>query len=257
MRSFVFLLSLAAVCAYSTALQAHDARGSLVEGVRWHGHQHSPRGNRVLHDAFSNRTIWGISASEISSYKDRRHNLTAHGYDNVLVTYVVRDHQRRRRDDRRRRGRQIAVGIAHSFSKFRPQEVAIENFDRSRSVVVDIGDIHGVLLTHSRSYGNVLFDERALPYLDSEWQQRFPTDNGQRYVFYAKVAAAFTGSYRVLAVHSVRHESRHRRGHVERLGDQLVALLHTELIDPHQDRDRDRRRRDADRVRDTSNALLD
>ena len=259
MRNFVYLLSLLTVCTYSAALHAHDDRGSLVEGVRWHGHQHSARGNSVLHDAFGNRGIWGITSSEIGRYNDHRDSLTSNGYDKVLVAYVARDHHRRRRDDGRRHSRRIAVGIAHQFTKHRLHEVAIENLDGSRSVVVEVRDIRGVLMTHSNAYGNVLFDERALPHLGSEWQQRFPTDNGQRYRFYGKVAAAFTNMHRIIAVHAVRHGSDRRRGHVERLREPLVALLHTDFLDPHtdRDRDRDRRRRDVDRPRDTTDALLD
>ena len=253
MRFFIYLLALAAACTYNIALHAHDDRGSVVEGVRWHGHEHHRRGNRVLHEAFGSRTIWGIRGTDLHSYQSNRDRVTANAYDDVLVTYIVRDsdRRRRRRDDRGRRGATVAVGIAQFFSKYRMHEVAIEHFDRSRSRVIELGDISGVLLSHSRVYGNVTFNARALAYLDAEWQQRFPTDRGQRYRFYGRVAAVFSDANRLIEVHSVHYG----RGNAKRLDNRPVALLHSDHLAPHHDRER-RRDRDRDRDRDLGSINL-
>ena len=245
MRSCIYLLCLATVSVYSADSRAHNNRGSVVEGVRWHGHEHLRSSNRVLYEAFSSRNIWGIRDAHLALYDANRNRLTANGYDDVLVTYIVRDN-RRRRDDRRRddrgRGTTVAVGIAQLFSKYRRHEVAIEHFDRSRSRVIEVSDIRGVLLTHARGYGNVTFDERALAMLGTEWRQRFPTDRGQRYRFSGRVAAIFSDANHLVEVQSVR------RGRViERLSDRPVALVHGDHLEKQRRDRRDRRRRDRDR----------
>ena len=238
MRSCIHLLCLAAVFAYSADLRAHNDRGSVVEGVRWHGHKTARNVNRVLHEAFgSRRSIWGIRDTHIDLYDANRTRLTASGYDDVLVTYTVSG-DRRRRDDRRRRGTTIAVGIAQFFSKYRRHEIAIEHFDRSRSRVIEVRDIRGVLLTHARGYGNVTFDERALKLLGIKWQRRFPTDRGQRYRFRGRVVAIFSDANHLIAVRSVRRG----RGDTVRLNDRPVALVHGDQLE-RQRRDRDRRER--------------
>ncbi len=248
MRSCIHLLCLAAVFVYSADLRAHNNRGSVVEGVRWHGHEHLRSSNRVLHEAFSSRNIWGIRDIHLNLYNAKRGRLTANGYDDVLVTYTVRGDSRRRDDRRRddgRRGTTVAFGIAQLFSKYRMHEVAIEHFDRSRSRVIEVRDIRGVLLTHARGYGNVTFDERALAMLGTEWQQRFPTDRGQRYRFSGSIAAIFSDANHLVEVQSVRRG----RGTIEHLSDRPVALVHGDHLerqrrDRRDRRDRDRRRRD-------------
>lgn len=244
MRNCIFLLCIAAALIYGAEARAHNDRGSVVEGVRWHGHEHHPSGNRVLHDAFGSRNIWGIRSIHIDGYDANRNRLTANGYDDVLVTYMVREDRRRRRRDDRGRGMTVAVGIAHLFSKYRMSEVAIEHFDRSRSRVIDVRDISGVLLTHSRGYGNVTFNERALTMLGTEWQQRFPTDRGQRYRFHGRVAAMFSDNNSLVEVISVRRGD--RRSRVDHLSDRPVVLMHGDHLE-RQRRERDRRRRDRDR----------
>lgn len=249
MRSYIYLVCLATVLAYSADSHAHNNRGSVVEGVRWHGHEHSRDGNRVLHEAFGSRNIWGIRARHLDSYTANRDRVTANGYDEVLVTYSVRNNRRRRRDDR---GTQpnIAIGIAHLFSKYRMHEVAIEHLDRSRSRVIDVNDIRGVLMTHSHDYGNVTFDERAIDLLSTEWQQRFPTGRNQRYRFRGRVVAVFSDNNHLVEVRSVRRG----RGDRERLRDRPVVLVNgSHLERPQRDRrDRDRRR---DRNVNSSNSL--
>ena len=241
MRSCIYLLCLATVLVYSTDSRAHNNRGSVVEGVRWHGHEHSRDGNSVLHEAFGSRNIWGIRERHLDSYNANRDRLTANGYDEVLVTYTVRNNRRRRRDDR---GTQhnIAVGIAHLFSKYRMHEVAIEHFDRSRSRIIEVGNIRGVLMTHAHGYGRVTFDERALDLLGTDWQQRFPTARGQRYRFSGRVVAVFSDHNHLVEVQSVRRG----RGDNERLSDRPVVLIQGSYLERQRRdrRDRDRRRRD-------------
>ena len=87
MRSCVYLLSLAAVFVVGGDVLAHNDRGSLIEGVRWHGHGHFSSGNRVLNDAFGTRVIWGVHERHLNTYDANRNNLTSRGYNDVLVTY--------------------------------------------------------------------------------------------------------------------------------------------------------------------------
>ena len=250
MRSCVYLLLLAAVLVGSAEVQADNNRGTVVEGVRWHGHEHLSRSNRVLHDAFGSRVIWGVHYRHLNTYDANRNSLTSRGYDDVLVTYRVRGERRRqddrrRRDDRGRRGN-IAIGIAQSFSQYRPQEIVIEHFDRTRSVVIDVDDIRGVFLPHANGYGDVTFDERVLDHLSAEWRRRFPSD-GARYRFYGRVAAIFSDGNHLVEVHSVRRGN--RRDDSVRLNDRPVVLIEGDYLQ-RQRRDRDRRdrdRRDRDR----------
>ena len=243
MHNCVYLL-LAAVVVGGVDVLAHNDHGTVIEGVRWHGHRHFRNGNRVLHDAFGSRVIWGVHSRHLDSYDANRNRLTSKGYDDVLVTYRVRQDSRRRddrrrRDERNRRG-EVAIGIAQSFSTYRPQEIVIEHFDRSRSVVIDVDDVRGVLLPHANGYGNVTFDERALAQLSEAWRRRFP-NNGIRYLFYGRVVAVFSDSNHLVEVHSVRRGD--RRGDTVRLNDRPVALIEGDYLH-RQRRDRDRRDRD-------------
>lgn len=232
MRTCIYLLCLVAIYAHSADLQAHDDSSLVVEGVPWHQHQYFFRRIthiRLLYRAFGPRKIRGIRDRHIDLYDDNRGRMTAKGYDKVLVTYHVSD------DMRRRHNTPIPVGIAHLFSEHRRHEVAIEHFDRSHSRVIEVGDISGVLLaSHSKSYhGSVTFDERVLPTLSAEWQQRFPTRRGQYYRFRGSVAAAFSDGYRLVEVGSVRYR---RNGPWVILRDHTtgkfpIAFMHSDYLE--------------------------
>lgn len=214
----IFLSFLAIIFTYSIDAYAHQGQDAIVEGVRWHAHTHRRSGNRVLHEAFGERRLWGVRATHLDRYHQRAHRLTAFGYNHVLVTYRKSD---RRRRDRRDRSAPVAVGIAHAFSTTRPHEIVIEQFDHSRSRVIDVNDVSGVLLTHSRGYGKVSFTEDMLAHLSKEWRKRFPRSENRRYRFYGRVAALFSDGWQLVEVYAVRSG----RGARRHLDDRPVALI--------------------------------
>ena len=201
MRNCIYLLCLASLLAYSNSTLAHPHDRETK--VAWACLSILPA-DRVLVEAYGERNVCGVREKDRSSYLAHRDNLTSSDYDNALVIYTVRDN---RRHDHRETGHNLAIGIAHHFSEYRLSEVTIEQFEQSRSRVVDVDDIRGVVLFHIGSYGKS-FTESALHHLGEEWQQRFPTANGQVYKFMGGVLAGFSDNTVLFEVREVSREAK-------------------------------------------------
>ena len=177
MRYCIYLLCLASLLVYSTSSLAHPPEEG--KKVAWNCLLFDKPTN-LLFEAYGERNICGVRDDDRGSYLTNRTNLTSSDYDDVLVIYTVRDN---RRHDHRENEDNIAIGIAHQFSEHRLSEVTIEQLDQSRSRVIDVDDIRGVILTHSHTYRWGSLNESAIHKLSEEWQQRFPTADGQVYKF--------------------------------------------------------------------------
>ena len=214
MRYCLHLLLLVMAFTYHVDIQAHGGRDTVTEGVRWHGHQHTRASNRPLFNAFGNRTIWGVRERHLHRYEAYQRQLTAYGYDDVLVIYNT--------NKNRRRYGHISIGIAHAFSSYRPDEVVIEQFDHARSQVIDVDAIRGVLLSHAKGYRHVTFSGRVLEQLHVRWRRHFPRNTKPHHIFYGRVVAIFSDDHQLVEAYSVRKG----RNNMSRLRNRPVALLH-------------------------------
>ena len=204
MRFCFYLLCLAPVLAYSASLFAHAPAHDSEKKVAWLCE--TPRlAHAAFYEAYGPRIICVVRHEERGSYLANRHNLTANDYDGVVVIYTIRDN-RRQRHDHRGSGDNIAIGLAHQFSEHRLSEVTIEPLDQSRSRVIDVDDISGVALSYNTDYFGKKLDGSVLPKLGKEWQQRFPTDNGQVYKFSGS-KIIFSDNNVLFHVYGVRREN--------------------------------------------------
>jgi len=207
MRNCIYLLCLAPALAYSDYMPTHAPDHDRGKKVEWFCN-HYKEAKTLLFEAYGERTICGVRYDKRGSYLVNRDNLTANDYDNVLVIYTVRDN---RRHDHRENGHNIAIGIAHQFSEYRLSEVTIEQFDQSRSRVIDVDDILGVALSYNSDYYGKSLNESVLHQLSEEWQQRFPTDNGQVYKFSGSVELNFSDNNVLFQVREVSRENKDPR----------------------------------------------
>jgi len=199
MRNCIYLLCLAPVLVYSTSSLAHPPEPG--KKVAWHC-MHFDRPTNWIFENYGERTTCGVREEDRGSYLSNRANLNSSDYDNVLVIYNVRNNREQRHDHREPR-HTLSYGIAHQFSEYRLSEVTIERSNQSRSHVIDVDDIRGVILTHSKHYGWESFNESALHKLGEEWQQRFPTADGQVYKYSGPVLLVFSDNNVLIKVHEV------------------------------------------------------